>query len=90
VDFTKLVSTYSLVHVDRVFACDDISDGAALGLAGGLLAAVLGCGGHFCIWWLGPAGEVAQLSLMCSVSKGKKGLTERIRCVISGGENDES
>jgi hypothetical protein len=31
------------VEVDRVFASDDVSDGAALGLAGGLLG-----GGHFC------------------------------------------
>jgi hypothetical protein len=38
-DFTKLDSTYSLVEVDRVFARDNVSDGAALGLAGRLLAA---------------------------------------------------
>lgn len=31
------------MEVDRVFAGDDVSDGAALGLAGGLLG-----GGHFC------------------------------------------
>jgi hypothetical protein len=31
------------VEVDGVFASDDVSDGAALGLAGGLLG-----GGHFC------------------------------------------
>lgn len=36
-------STYALVEVDGVFASDDVSDGAALGLAGGLLG-----GGHFC------------------------------------------
>ena len=46
VDFTKLNSTYSLVQVDGVFACDDISDGRALSLAGGLLGR-LGGGGHF-------------------------------------------
>lgn len=43
----KTESTYALVEVDRVFAGDDISDGAALGLAGRLLAGGL-CGrGHF-------------------------------------------
>lgn len=31
------------MEVDGVFASDDVSDGAALGLAGGLLG-----GGHFC------------------------------------------
>jgi hypothetical protein len=40
--------TYSLVQMNRVFARDDVSDGAAGGLAGGLLAAVLACVGHFC------------------------------------------
>jgi hypothetical protein len=34
-------STYALVEVDCVFAGDDVSDGAATGLAGGLLAALL-------------------------------------------------
>jgi hypothetical protein len=39
----KTESTYALVEVDRVFAGDDIGDGAASGLAGSLL-----CGwGHF-------------------------------------------
>jgi hypothetical protein len=39
----KTESTYALVEVDRVFACDDIGDGAAAGLASRLL-----CGwGHF-------------------------------------------
>lgn len=33
-------STYALVEVDGVFAGDDIGDGAAAGLAGGLLAAL--------------------------------------------------
>lgn len=47
-DFTKLNSTYSLVQVDRVFARDDVSDGAAGGLAGRLLAAALAYVGHFC------------------------------------------
>ena len=42
----KTESTYALVEVDRVFAGDDISDGAAAGLAGGLLACLC-AGGHF-------------------------------------------
>ena len=45
-DFTKLNSTYSLVQVDRVFAGDDVSDGAAGSLAGRLLAALC-LVGHF-------------------------------------------
>lgn len=43
----KTESTYALVEVDRVFAGDDVSDGAAGGLAGGLLAACLCAGSHF-------------------------------------------
>jgi hypothetical protein len=38
-------STYALVEVDGVFAGDDVGDGAAATLAGGLLC----CWGH-CLW----------------------------------------
>ena len=40
-------STYALVEVDRVFAGDDVSDGAAGSLSGRLLAALLSDVGHF-------------------------------------------
>jgi hypothetical protein len=44
-DFTKLNSTYSLVQVDRVFASDDVGDGATASLARGLV--VLSGSRHF-------------------------------------------
>lgn len=40
-------STYALVEVDRVFAGDNVSDRAAAGLSGRLLAGGLGGGSHF-------------------------------------------
>ena len=36
------------MEVDRVFAGDDVSDRAAAGLSGRLLAGGLGGGSHFC------------------------------------------
>jgi hypothetical protein len=74
----KTESTYSLMHVDGVFAGDDIGNGAAL-LARGLLS---GCVGHFC------TGRLVSIDI-CSVRLRISGFPETCaqtyRTTVEGG-----